>query len=162
MSKASDHKLRRLLSQSHQQRPSPHFTEGVMREIEAMEADCVRADVDLLIMLKKGRVGAPSVTFTHSVLQKIREPQPTLYKPVIGANFWKLAAALIVAIVAAGLTSQSTGDVAFFSNPFAESLGDMLAAFNETLLYFVMISFSGGLLLWLDHYFNRTLKADSH
>jgi hypothetical protein len=160
MKKKSDHILRTLLSQCLQQDPPPHFTEDVMREIEAMEADRVRADIDLLIMLKKSATAAPSKAFTHSVLKKIREPEPAIYKPVISANAWRLIVASLLTFIILALTGQSSTDSAFFSNPIAEYLSDALLTLNESLVYFEIVAVAGSGLLLLDYFLTMRPKAN--
>ena len=160
---SDNHKLKNVLSQMRQQEPSPDFTERVMREIEAMAADQVHADVDLSIMLKRSIMAAPSTRFTHSVLKKIREPQPALYKPVINARTWQLIATFLFVAIVVVVSNQSSGErPAFFSNPVAEYLGELFVTFNESLLYLGITVVSGSGLLLLDSFLRRLLKTHSH
>ncbi|TLV01011.1 hypothetical protein [Dyadobacter luticola] len=103
--KNGEDKLSRLLRemnvQSPEEKPSLHFTENVLKGIEAeLESQAV-TELALKSLLQQHAVEQPSADFQHNILAKLAPAPAIKFKPVISARMWYLIAAGVAALLLA-------------------------------------------------------------
>ena len=165
MANKVDNKLRSLLRKYEFPTLPEDFTVEVIKEVEGITEEKVFASPKLKAALQKNVLAEPSNEFTYKVLNRVREPQPLDYPPVIGKKVWiSIGIFAALCIIVAFFYESGTEPVNgfYFYIPIADYLNKLTTGLIETLFYVGVIVLSSGLLLLFDHFFQRKLRSKSH
>ena len=154
--------MRLLLRRFELKTPPQEFTDEVMKEIKAMADDKAYSGSRLKTILKRNvSVEAPS-NFTYKVLNSIREQPHNLYPPIISKRVWGLIMVFVVVCLIVAVVNERAGETStdpYFYISVAEYLRNFTLRFIEPLYYLGVIGVSAVLLLVIDYFLRRKLRA---
>ncbi len=154
-------KLKALLGKTQLPAPPSHFTEGVMKAIDASADESVFAEARLKAVLQRTPASIPPAHFTHKVLQQIK-PQAVSqqYKPLISVRAWTMVSLFLLSCLIMALP-DNTGyvDSTSYFGLIGRYLVQVFVRFVEPVVYTGSIVFSACLLLTLDYFLSKLRKV---